>query len=194
MSDELHDDHGLSTLPTKLEEEFIAPLTAIRGMLEILRDYPDIEPAEHAKFIASALDECTRIEHGVRDLGVAIYGTARPAQPEGKAGRIHLDAANDLAELDFAGLDFDRPQTVNRVFDEIRDQLAASGQRWWLLVNFTDCHVFPEAWIAFAHRGKEIRVKYGYGTIRFATEGQGGLPDRASALAQIDEARRSMPR
>ena len=192
MSDDDHGSHGLSTLPTKLEEDFIAPLTAIRGVLEILRDYPDIEPAEQAKFVASALDECARIEHGLRDLGAAVYGADRSTPAADKATRLRLDPARELAELDFSSLDFDNSNTVNEIFDDILEQIIASGRRWWFLVDYTDCHVFPEAWIAFAHRGKEIRVKYGYGTIRFAANGQGGLPDRAEALEQIEAAKQAM--
>ena len=36
---------GAAALSTILEEDFIAPLTAVRGALEILRDRPDLEPS-----------------------------------------------------------------------------------------------------------------------------------------------------
>jgi hypothetical protein len=34
------------TLSTKVEEEFVSPLTAIRGALEILRDFPALEQVQ----------------------------------------------------------------------------------------------------------------------------------------------------
>ncbi len=186
------DKNAISTLSTKLEEDFIAPLTAIRGALEILRDFPDLSAAEAQDFVASALQECARIEYGLRDLGASVYSGERTDTVPSNTGRTAMDLATGIAELDFAGLTFDTAETVARVFDDIQRQIEQTGQRWWFLVNFTDTHIFPEAWIAFAHRGKEIRVKYGFGTIRFADDGAGGLPDRDGALDQIAQAKRDM--
>ena len=39
MPEKDKDSAALSVLPTQLEEDFIAPLTAMRGALEILRDF-----------------------------------------------------------------------------------------------------------------------------------------------------------
>ena len=160
MSDDPQDTGSISILSTQLEEDFIAPLTAIRGALEILRDYPDIDPQERTRFVAGALTECARIERGIAHLGAAVYtpgrdAAATPADEE----RVALDAGDEIAELDFAGLTFDSAKTVDRIFDTIEEAVVASNRRWWFLVNYTDCHVFPEAWIAFAHRGKKIRVR-----------------------------------
>ena len=186
------DQKAISTLPTKLEEDFIAPLTAIRGALEILRDFPDLSADEAQAFVTSALQECARIEYGLRDLSASVYATSEPGDKTTSAGRTAMDKTTGIAELDFTDLTFDTPQTVTYVFDEILAQIEPTGRRWWFLVNFTGTHIFPEAWIAFAHRGKEIRVKYGYGTIRFAADGAGGLPDRDGALDQIAQAKRDM--
>lgn len=191
MSDDQLDPGSTSTLSTKLEEDFIGPLTAIRGALEILRDYPDLADDERTRFVTSALAECARIERGITDLGAAVYGASRQ-EPAAREDRITLDEEAEIAELDFAGLDFDSAGTVNRVFDAIEARVTQTRRRWWFLVNYTGCHVFPEAWIAFAHRGKKVRVEYGYGTIRYDASGDGGLPDRAGALAQIAEAKRAM--
>lgn len=191
MADQTREAASTSTLSTKLEEDFIAPLTAIRGALEILRDFGDLDAAERRRFVETALSECARIEQGVRELGVSVYGAAREA-PQPADDRVALLPDGDIAELDFAGLDFDSAEAVDEVFDRIERRIAETGQRWWFLVNYTDCHVFPEAWIAFAHRGKKVRVEWGYGTIRYAEDGAGGLPDRAGALAQIDAARAAM--
>ena len=195
MSDDPQDTGSISILSTQLEEDFVAPLTAIRGALEILRDFPDIDPLERTRFVAGALTECARIERGIAHLGAAVYSPGRdPAEAPAGGNRLALDPANEIAELDFAGMTFDSAETVNRIFDAIEEAVVASDRRWWFLVDYTDCHVFPEAWIAFAHRGKKIRVEYGYGTIRYDTGGEGGLPDRQGALAQIAEAKAAMQR
>ena len=80
------------------------------------------------------------------------------------------------------------------MFDRVEARIADSGRRWWVLVNYTDCHVFPEAWIAFANRGKKIRVTHGYGTIRYDANREGGMPDRDGALAEIEAAKQAMRR
>ena len=195
MSQDPQDTGSTSILSTQLEEDFIAPLTAIRGTLEILRDYADISHEDRARFVAGALDECARIERGIADLGAAVYAPGRetPAAPA-PGGRVTLDPAAEIAELDFAGITFDSAETVNRVFDAIEETVVASNRRWWFLVDYTGCHVFPEAWIAFAHRGKKVRVEWGYGTIRFDSAGEAGLPDRDGALAQIADAKAAMRR
>ncbi len=178
---------AVTVLPTKLEEDFIAPVTAIRGALEILRDFPDLSKAERQTFVSAALAECSRIEHGLNDLSAAVYSGERPAPSE--EHRVALDPAAGIAELDFADLTFDSAERVNAIFDRIETQIAASERRWWFLVDFTGCHVFPEAWIAFAHRGKKLRVEWGFGTIRFNVDGAGGLPGRGDALAEITAAK-----
>jgi hypothetical protein len=48
-------------LETKLEQEFVSPLTAVRGALEILRDFLDLPPNERARFIATALAAALRM-------------------------------------------------------------------------------------------------------------------------------------
>ena len=192
MPEKDKDSAALSVLPTQLEEDFIAPLTAMRGALEILRDFPDLSQDDHARFVTSALEECARIERGLRHLGAAVYRDAREQSAQQPDALVALHEDTALAELNFSGIDFDGADAVNQIFDRVQSRIADTGRRWWFLVNFTDCHVFPEAWIAFAHRGKEIRVKYGYGTIRFAEDGEAGLPDRAAALLQIAEAKAAL--
>ena len=34
-------------------------------------------------------------------------------------------------------------------------------------VNYRNCTVWPEAWVAFAHRGKKVNVSYSRGTVRY---------------------------
>ena len=80
-------------------------------------------------------------------------------------------------------------------------ELEDTGRKWHLLVNFRDCRVWPEAWVAFAHRGKKAAVNYAIDTVRYAAparteaglavEAGGGPPDaahyptREAALAHI---------
>ena len=198
-------------LSTKVEEDFVSPLTAVRGSLEILRDFPDLEPDKRRAFIDAALRECTRLEQGVEDLAAAVYAAARRpespataarAETSEYANRVHVLPELDVIELDFSDFQFDSAGTVNAFFDHIEEIVDATGRDWYFLVNYRDCTVWPEAWVAFAHRGKRISVNHAHGTLRYAetsadddaptaTPGAGSdlYPSRDAALARIAEMR-----
>ncbi len=187
------------SLSTKVEEDFVAPLTAMRGALEILRDYPDLGAPERQRFLATALGECARLEQGVKDLAATVYSAARqPAvklDGEGRsqfAERIRLDEDTGIAEIDFSGFEFSSSALVNDFFDAIDQALTESRHRWYLLVNFRDCSIWPEAWVAYAHRAKKVNVQLALGSVRYVegdrSDGPSDpsiLPSRAAALDEI---------
>ncbi|ANK83095.1 MAG: hypothetical protein TEF_21555 [Rhizobiales bacterium NRL2] len=51
-----------------LEDDFVTPLTTIRGLLEILRDCPDLPPSERRRFVDMALTDCARLDRGIERL------------------------------------------------------------------------------------------------------------------------------
>lgn len=97
-------------LSTKVEEDFIAPLTAIRGILEILRDFDDLLPDERHTFLDRAITSCKRLEQGVDDLSDVVYAAAFQANDEGEAdlgaveftSRIKVQAAESVIEVDLS--------------------------------------------------------------------------------------------
>lgn len=188
-------------LNTKVEEDFVSPLTAIRGSLEILRDFPDLAEEDRQRFVATALRGCDRLGSSVEQLAATVYAPDRTAAglPEDEyrtyADRIHFLAPNETVELDFSDFEFSSSDVVNRFYDVIDAQLEASGQRWYVMANHSNCRIWPEAWIAFAHRGKKVKVTYALDTVRFATrdplaKDSGFDPDlfatREEALAKLD--------
>ena len=191
-------------LSTKVEEAFVSPLTAIRGMLEIIRDFPDLEEDKRHRFVTSALIECSRLERGISELSEAVYAAARQPtksddaatdeQPSEFAERINVDPERGLFEIDFSDYVFKSSDIVNRFFDFLDRIIEGSGRQWFLLVNHTSCRVWPEAWVAFAHRGKKIAVNHALATARF--DESGGNTDkethdsRQAALTWIEEQRR----
>ncbi len=189
------------TLNTKVEDAFISPLTAIRGALEILRDFPDLTEAERTEFIVTALAECARLETGIEHLSASIYAPERPASGGDPASasvgrfaeRIRFAAEGDVVDLDFAGFVFDSTELVNAFFDEVDAAVNQTGRKWYFIVNNTDCRIWPEAWVAFAHRSKKVNVNFALGTVRFDEmngESDPGLEtSRDAALARVAELR-----
>jgi hypothetical protein len=194
-------------LSTTLEEDFIAPLTATHGALEILRDFPDLDAASRQKFIIQALQGCARLKQSVEHLGRSVYaagrrGTAKAEdEPDGGdiAARIGTDEQTEIFDLDLSDFTFDSAETVNRVFDVVDDTVLRSGRKWYFLINQRHSLVWPEAWVAYAHRTKKVRVNFTLGTVRYAEPDEDGapreqragddptiLPSRAAALALIE--------
>ena len=180
-------------LETKLEDDFVSPMTAIRGALEILRDFPDIEDAERETFVTIALSECARLERGVSDLAEAVYAAGRmqaslaeaerpnaiePGVAEEVAARIVFEEAAEIADIDFSDHQFSDSSSVNAFYDVIESLVEASGRDWYFIVNHRNCRIWPEAWVAFAHRGKRIRVNHAKAVIRYV---DGDAADRVDA-------------
>ena len=192
-----------SALSTRVEEDFITPLTAVRGALEILRDVVDLAPAEQRRFVETALRGCARLESGVEELAASVYQAARrdgtlaptdEAPPEGRnhEARIRFDPAHDVVEIDFSGLVFPDSTTVDAFYDVVERRLAATGRRWYILANHENVAVWPEAWVASAHRAKRVSVTYALATVRYAAAAAGDdmLSSREAALVHIEGLKR----
>ena len=165
-------------LNTKMEEDFVAPLTAVRGALEILRDFPDLGEEERERFLGTALRGCTRLEQAIKELGEAVYAagdaahgqTALDAVAEDDriyAERIKFLYELDAVEIDFSNFKFTSSPIVNHFYDVVERMIEATGRKWYIIVNYQDCSIWPEAWVAFAHRGKKVNVSYSLGTVRY---------------------------
>ena len=199
------DASDLISLSTTLEEDFISPVTAMRGALELLDDNPDMDTADRQRFVARALSECKRLQESVLRLSRSVYeagervATSDPV-PEAGTGddpRIQTDAATGILELDLSDLVFDSSASVSALFDRVDETVIASNRQWYFLVNVRNCSVWPEAWVAYAYRTKKIRVNYTLGMVRYAepddgtasTDDPAVLPSRQAALDRIGELR-----
>ena len=79
-----------------------------------------------------------------------------------------------VMEVDLSELMFSDTSEVNHVYDAIEHRVGKTDQKWLFLINYKNCTILPDAWIAFAHRGKKLNVAYSLGTVRYA------IPDRTS--------------
>ena len=72
------DATSTEALGTKLEQDFVAPLTAVRGALELLRDFPDMSELERERFDQLVEDPATRerlVASKTRGLEAGVTGT-----------------------------------------------------------------------------------------------------------------------
>ena len=211
MTQEAEEPHPTLALNTTLEKDFVSPLTSIRGALEILRDHPELSGQERDRFFSNALQDCTRLEKSVEQLASQVYAAgadeAAEAAEEGSeyADRIRFMDDLDIVEVDFSDFQFSSSAIVNAFYDELDRLIEASGKHWYVVVNYQHCSIWPDAWVAFAHRGKKVNVSYSLGTVRYIDEHETDdgsaptlmmsdpdlFPSRELALARIEELRRS---
>ena len=125
------------------------------------------------------------------------------------ADRITFHPDKQTMEVDFSDLVFDRSRTVNAFYDEVERRLAEKGQKWFFLVNYLNCRIMNEAWIAFAHRGKKVNIAYSLGSVRYAASGDTSetimekskeesfdpnlFPTREAAIAEVEKMRAQIP-
>ena len=218
MSVEDAPPHATLALSTKVEEDFVAPLAALRGALEILRDFSSLDADERMRFIETALRSCARLQKGVDELARTVYAAGHqtlsasheaeedaPLTGAGRyAGHVRFIDDLDVVEIDFAGLEFRSSKIVNEFFDVVEKLVEATGRRWYFLVNYGGYSVWPEAWVAFAHRGKRLNVTFSRGTARYEESAGSGversrefdpsiLGTREAALARIEQMKSAGP-
>ena len=170
--------HLTLALNTTLEREFVSPLTSIRGALEIMRDFPDLSDEERSRFIKNALQDCARLELGVEHLTETVYAAvdshnqgqsqaAQVASDSCYADRIQFFEELQVVEIDFSDFVFTSSKVVNDFYDLLDQLIESTGQRWYVVVNYHHCRIWPEAWVAFAHRGKKFNLSYSLGSVRY---------------------------
>jgi hypothetical protein len=178
MPQEASTAHLSLALNTTLEREFVSPLTSIRGALEIMRDFPDLSNEERSRFLNNALQDCARLELGVEHLAATVYTAVNSQdQNESPAKQADIDSAYadriqfleelQVIEIDFSEFVFSSTKMVNDFYDLLDQLIESSGHSWYIVVNYHNCRIWPEAWVAFAHRGKKVNVSYSLGTVRY---------------------------
>ncbi len=86
--------------------------------------------------------------------------------------RITFHDTLEMLEVDFSDKIFSSAADADAFYDEADRSLAATGRRWYFLINCTDCTIAPEAWERFAVRGKQTNIAHGLGTVRVGASEQ----------------------
>jgi len=119
------------------------------------------------------------------------------------AERVRFLFDDQIMEADFSNLTFAHSGDVNAFYDFLEEAIKETGQKWYFLVNYESTNIYPEAWVSYAQRGKNLNADGSLGTVRFApgsgteelirmrSEGQDSRPNirntRKEALERIAE-------
>lgn len=82
------------------------------------------------------------------------------------ADRITFDDELQIMEVDFTDFTFSSSAIVTAFYDTIEKKIEATGRKWYFLVKYRDCRIFPDAWMQYAARGKRLNLAYSLGTVR----------------------------
>jgi hypothetical protein len=120
--------------------------------------------------------------------------------------RLSFLDADAIMDVDFSDFTFAHSADVHAFYDFIEACVAETGRKWYFLVNYNNCRIYPEAWVSFAMRGKALNIASSLGSVRYATgseteetirmraESQAFRPNirntRAEALERIAEMKR----
>lgn len=162
-----------------VEDDFVSPLTMIRGVLEMLRDSDDIPGGAVRKFLDLALEDCDRLSESIDRLVEANPTAVKHSRRVLNSGvteadrsifaqRVSLLAVDRIVEVDFSDFAFASSEAVNAFHDVIDAIVEEAGGQWYFMVNFRNCRIEPEAWGAFALRGSRTNKKHSLGTVRYA--------------------------
>ena len=84
--------------------------------------------------------------------------------------RVTFHADDRIMEIDLTDLTLDGQDAVGSLYDMLERQAAETGKKWFFLINYLNCRIYPEAWVAFSNRGKKFNLAFSLGTVRFNTE------------------------
>ena len=128
--------------------------------------------------------------------------------PDDLRSRLRFLPADEIMDIDFSNLTIAHSGDVNVIYDFLEAEAGKTGRKWFFLVNYDHCRIFPEAWVSYAQRGKRLNIAFSLGSVRYApgseteetirmrAESQEFRPNirntREEALARIAEMKREM--
>ena len=82
--------------------------------------------------------------------------------------RITFHDDLQVMEADFSHFEFASSEIVNAFYDRIETRIRETGEdKWFFLVNYSDCRIDSSAWVAFSRRGKALNMAHSMGSVRF---------------------------
>ena len=135
-----------------------------------IREHSKTETFDPSLF--ASRDAALEYLHGLRESlepGAleAVAGPEALTSERSSEDRITFHADLEIMEVDLSNQTFARSSEVNAFYDKLDEKLSASGRKWYFLINYNNCVVLPEAWVAYASRGKRANLSHSLGTVRF---------------------------
>lgn len=84
--------------------------------------------------------------------------------------RVFFHEEDEILEVDLTDLVLRNGAEVAALYNHLERRAAATRRKWFFLINYLRCRIYPEAWIAFANRGKRFNQLFSLGSARFNTE------------------------
>ncbi|MCI4663964.1 MAG: hypothetical protein MRY74_04510 [Neomegalonema sp.] len=113
---------------------------------------------------------------------------AAPTSNRPLSDRILFDHDASVLEIDLSDLTLADETAVAQLYNHLELKLRDTGRKWFFLINYLRCRIYPEAWVSFANRGKRLNETYGLGTVRYNTEDEVGREITRRAGAEAFEA------
>jgi hypothetical protein len=98
--------------------------------------------------------------------------------------RISFDQERGIMEADFSHFTFWHSTDVDMFYDFIEERIRETDRKWYFLVNLNGCQIMPEAWVAYARRGKNLNIAASLGSVRFAAGSETETEIRQRAQSQ----------
>lgn len=104
MTEQLQQRLGyISEFAGNVSHEFKTPITTLRGTVELLRDEPDMEPAQRERFLLNALADLERMERLVSGLLALARAEEGAARAPVDLGAIVRGLSSEFGEIEVEG-------------------------------------------------------------------------------------------
>jgi hypothetical protein len=106
-------------------------------------------------------------------------------EPDIYANIVTFHPDLEVMDVDFSSIEFIDSQMVDDVYDQIEVKIHQSGQeKWYFVINYSNCRIFEFAWIRFSQRGKRVNLAHSLGSVRYSVQDDLGQSIESSAQKQ----------
>ena len=82
--------------------------------------------------------------------------------------RVTFHETDEIMEIDMSGVALEHSRDVHDLYDVLDRLVAATGRKWYFLINYEGTRIFSNAWVEYAARGKTLNQSASLGSVRFA--------------------------
>ena len=82
--------------------------------------------------------------------------------------RVVFHDNDEIMEIDLTGVALEHSRDVHDLYDVLEELIAATGRKWYFLINYEGTKIFSCAWVEYAARGKRLNEAGSLGSVRFA--------------------------